>query len=136
MLENWKSERFANKQSHLSGAILNPSSPISTNKFSKLISIHFLTGLVQRICSKITAFSFRWSFYLFSQTFLLIMYWYCWKKINVCHSWDLKKFWMGMCPWDEPLAHTRPTYIHTYIHKLSLSSDFSVAYIASISDPN
>ena len=29
-----------------------------------------------------------------------------------------------------------PTYIHTYIHKLYLSSDFSVAYIASISDPN
>ena len=28
------------------------------------------------------------------------------------------------------------TYIHTYIHKLYLSSDFSVAYIASISDPN
>ena len=27
-------------------------------------------------------------------------------------------------------------YIHTYIHKLYLSSDFSVAYIASISDPN
>ena len=27
------------------------------------------------------------------------------------------------------------TYIHTYIHKLYLSSDFSVAYIASISDP-
>ena len=26
--------------------------------------------------------------------------------------------------------------IHTYIHKLYLSSDFSVAYIASISDPN
>ena len=26
------------------------------------------------------------------------------------------------------------TYIHTYIHKLYLSSDFSVAYIASISD--
>ena len=27
-------------------------------------------------------------------------------------------------------------YIRTYIHKLYLSSDFSVAYIASISDPN
>ena len=27
-------------------------------------------------------------------------------------------------------------YIHTYIHKLYLSPDFSVAYIASISDPN
>ena len=26
--------------------------------------------------------------------------------------------------------------VHTYIHKLYLSSDFSVAYIASISDPN
>ena len=26
--------------------------------------------------------------------------------------------------------------LHTYIHKLYLSSDFSVAYIASISDPN
>ena len=25
---------------------------------------------------------------------------------------------------------------YTYIHKLYLSSDFSVAYIASISDPN
>ena len=30
----------------------------------------------------------------------------------------------------------RKLYIHTYIHKLYLSSDFSVAYIASISDPN
>ena len=30
----------------------------------------------------------------------------------------------------------RQSYIHTYIHKLYLSSDFSVAYIASISDPN
>ena len=28
------------------------------------------------------------------------------------------------------------TYMHTYIHKLYLSSDSSVAYIASISDPN
>ena len=27
-------------------------------------------------------------------------------------------------------------YIHTYIHKLYLSSDFNIAYIASISDPN
>ena len=27
-------------------------------------------------------------------------------------------------------------YMHTFIHKLYLSSDFSVAYIASISDPN
>ena len=27
-------------------------------------------------------------------------------------------------------------YIHTYINNLYLSSDFSVAYIASISDPN
>ena len=27
-------------------------------------------------------------------------------------------------------------YIHTFIHKLYLSLDFSVAYIASISDPN
>ena len=35
-----------------------------------------------------------------------------------------------------PLATKGPTYIHTYIHKLYLSSDFSVAYIASISDPN
>ena len=26
--------------------------------------------------------------------------------------------------------------LHTYIHKLYLSSDFSVAYKASISDPN
>ena len=34
----------------------------------------------------------------------------------------------------EPI--TLPMYIHTYIHKLYLSSDFSVAYIASISDPN
>ena len=32
--------------------------------------------------------------------------------------------------------HKCITYIHTYIHKLYLSSDFSVAYIASISDPN
>ena len=31
---------------------------------------------------------------------------------------------------------SKHTYIHTYIHKLYLSSDFSVAYIASISDPN
>ena len=135
MLENWKSERFANKQSHLSGVVLNPLSPISTNKFSKLISIYFLTGLVQRICSKITAFSFRWSFYLFSQTFLLIMYWYCWKKINVCHSWDLKKFLDGNVPLGWTLSPYQ-AYIHTYIHKLYLSSDFSVAYIASISDPN
>ena len=27
-------------------------------------------------------------------------------------------------------------HTYTYIHKLYLSSDFSVAYIASISDPN
>ena len=32
--------------------------------------------------------------------------------------------------------NARNMYIHTYIHKLYLSSDFSVAYIASISDPN
>ena len=33
-----------------------------------------------------------------------------------------------------PLYSKISTYIHTYIHKLYLSSDFSVAYIASISD--
>ena len=36
----------------------------------------------------------------------------------------------------EPVEVYIHTYIHTYIHKLYLSSDFSVAYIASISDPN
>ena len=32
-------------------------SPVSTYKFSKLISIHFLIDLVKRICSKIKEFS-------------------------------------------------------------------------------
>ena len=38
----------------------------------------------------------------------------------------------------ESKSYSRPQVrpIHTYIHKLYLSSDFSVAYIASISDPN
>ena len=31
--------------------------PVSTYKFSKLISIHFLKELVERICSKIKVFS-------------------------------------------------------------------------------
>ena len=44
--------------------------------FSILISIHFLEKLVERICLKIKAFSLSWSFYWFSWTFLLIMYWY------------------------------------------------------------
>ena len=40
--------------------------PVSTYKFSKLISIHFLTELVERNCSRIKAFFLRLSFYLFS----------------------------------------------------------------------
>ena len=45
-----------------------------------------------------------------------------------------------LCSWARHFTLTVPlsiqVYIHTYIHKLYLSSDFSVAYIASISDPN
>jgi len=33
--------------------------PISTEKFSTLISIHFLEKLVERICFKIKAFSVK-----------------------------------------------------------------------------
>ena len=56
--------------------ILSLQTPISTYKFSILISIHFPEKLVERICLKIKAFSLSWSFYWFSWTFLLIMYWY------------------------------------------------------------
>ena len=36
--------------------------PISIHKFFRLISIHFLKELVERICVKIKPFSLRWSF--------------------------------------------------------------------------
>ena len=45
---------------------VNPLSPKIRIQILKLISIHFLTELVQRICSKIKIFSLRWSFYSFS----------------------------------------------------------------------
>ena len=50
--------------------------PISTYKFSRLISIHFLKELDERNCSEIKASSLWWSFLKFSQLFLLVVYWY------------------------------------------------------------
>ena len=33
-----------------------------------------------------------WLFHWFSQHFPLIMYWFCWEKIDFGHSWDLKGY--------------------------------------------
>ena len=75
---------------------VNPLIPISTYKISKLISIHFLTELIERICSKIKAFSLRWSLILltFSLDCVSILWgenWY-WSLLGLkglkCHWFD------------------------------------------------
>ena len=52
------------------------------------------------------------------------------RRVFIANAFSLSFYWsqvtLTLCKQD----------IHTYIHKLYLSSDFSVAYIASISDPN
>ena len=60
--------------------------------------------------------------------------------LRYMHSWRWNilayAYFKPIIPVINVIKHFCYTYIHTYIHKLYLSSDFSVAYIASISDPN
>ena len=63
--------------------VLTLKSPISVCKFSKLISMHFLKELVERIQNMIKAFFLWWSFHSFSSAFLISMYHYCKEKIGI-----------------------------------------------------
>ena len=65
--------------------------PVYKYKLSRLISIHFQLELVKRIWYQIKAFPIRWLFYWVSLHFPLIMYWFCWEKLDFVHSWDLKR---------------------------------------------
>ena len=50
------------------------SAPVSTNKFSRLISIHFLKNYLREFVKRSKHFLFGDQFHEFSQPFLLIMY--------------------------------------------------------------
>ena len=63
----------------------------------------------------------------------------CWCDNGCAEISTVQTGQLSRCPVVVQVMNTSyiyPEYIHTYIHKLYLSSDFSVAYIASISDPN
>ena len=64
--------------------------PISKCKFSKLISIHFLEELVNRICSYIKVFSHQVIILLILTTFSLDYILIFREKIDFGHSWDLR----------------------------------------------
>ena len=42
--------------------------------------------------------SLKWSFFITSHNFSLIVYWYCLEKIDFGHAWDLK----GLCQEIQP----------------------------------
>ena len=80
--EDFIIQRFVKSRFHCSRDIrttpkrasLTLLAPIAAYKFSKLISIHFLTELVGRIWKMISAFFLWWSFCQFSWPLLLIAY--------------------------------------------------------------
>ena len=63
--------------------VLTLNAPISACKFARLISMHFLKELVERIQNMIKAFFLWWSFHSFSSAFLISMYHYCKEKIGI-----------------------------------------------------
>ena len=79
----------------------NSSAPFAINPLGPNICLQILQAYLltfpwrtswENLFKDHSIFSPRWSFYCFSQPFLLIMYGYCWEKIDVGHSWGIISF--------------------------------------------